>query len=84
MFVGYFVIRCESNKFKVEKKIKYYNMYIWMNWLIEIYGYKILYKLNNNCEKWIGLFLVDGYDFFIKIVYQYNGCYYYGYCCYLN
>lgn len=38
MPVGYFVIRRESNKFKAEKKTKYYNMYIWMNWLIETHG----------------------------------------------
>lgn len=84
MPVGYFVIRRESNKFKAEKKTKYYNMYIWMNWLIETHGYKILHKLNNNREKRIGPFPVDGYDPFTKTVYQYNGCYYHGHCCHLN
>lgn len=62
MPVGYFIIRRESDKFKAEKMSKYWNMFIWMDWISDSKNCKILHKLNNNHEKRVGPFPVDGYD----------------------
>lgn len=39
--------------------------------------------MNIGYEKCIGLYLVDGYFSEIKIVFQFYGCYFYGYECVL-
>lgn len=69
MFVGYFIIWWECDGFKVEKMSKYWNMFIWMDWVSGFKNCKIFYKLNNNYEKCVGFFFVDGYDLIIKIIY---------------
>lgn len=84
MPVGYFIIRRESDKFKAEKMSKYWNMFIWMDWISDSKNCKILHKLNNNHEKRVGPFPVDGYDPITKTIYQYNGCYFHGHSCHLN
>lgn len=84
MPVGYFIIRRESDKFKAEKMSKYSNMFIWMDWISDSKNCKILHKLNNNHEKRVGPFPVDGYDPITKTIYQYNGCYFHGHSCHLN
>lgn len=84
MPVGYFIIRRESDKFKAEKMSKYWNMFIWMDWISDSNNCKILHKLNNNHEKRVGPFPVDGYDPITKTIYQYNGCYFHGHSCHLN
>lgn len=84
MPVGYFIIRRECDGFKAEKMSKYWNMFIWMDWVSGSKNCKILHKLNNNHEKRVGPFPVDGYDPITKTIYQYNGCYFHGHSCHLN
>lgn len=84
MPVGSFVRRRVESGFKPKKRDRYSLAYDWLEWLNHIGQYKITHKLNSRKEKKVGRYPVDGYDKASNTVFQFQGSYWHGHCCWLT
>ena len=84
MPVGAFIRRFSSTRFKQEKQDRNIKTFNWMDYLICKKNQTISHYLNEDSEKRIGPFIVDGFGPSTNTVYEFHGCYFYGHTCQLS
>ena len=77
-------IRRNGPDFVPMKRDKFMNMYYWMDYMAIREQIIICHKMNNNKEKKIGPYLIDGFNAAGKVCFEYYGCFFHGHSCIKN
>ena len=71
--------------FKPEISHQYLDMYVWVDYVVDLDNLRIQHKLNSQKgKKRIGSYLCDGFDAENHVVYEMDECFFHGHECYLT